>query len=94
MSLLKKKKEEEKRGYTVSIGELIDRISIVNVKMWHMDAGISEANKKGDNETAGKLAGIARALNCERADLREEINMRLEGKSRGTNKIEYAGVGR
>ena len=94
LNAMSKKLNIEKSGYTISIGELIDRISIVNVKMWHLDAGIAEANKKGDNNTAGVLAGLARDQNRERSDLREEINMRLEGKSRGTNKIEYAGVGR
>lgn len=90
----KKKEIEKKAGYTISIGELIDRISIVNIKMWHLDAKVAEENKKDNHEIAGKLAGMSRELNKERADLREEINMRLEGRSRGTNKIEYAGVGR
>jgi hypothetical protein len=84
----------KKEGFSVSIGELIDRLSIVNIKMWHMDVGISECKEKGDMVGAGKFAILARDLNRERADLREEINMRLEGQSRGSNKIEYSGAGR
>ena len=76
-------------GYVVPIGELIDQLSICNIKMWHTDEGISRAEKDGDYENAGKLAVMARQLNAKRADLREEINIRLEGKGAGTNKIEY-----
>jgi hypothetical protein len=79
------------KGYKVSIGELIDKISIVNIKMWHMDEALS---KTDDKVKKGEYADIARQLNRERTDLREEINLRLEGKSRGSNKIEYTGVGR
>ena len=78
-------------GYKVSIGELIDKLSIVNIKMWHMDEAMSKAT---DKAKAGEYALIARDLNRERSDLREEINIRLEGQSRGSNKIEYTGVGR
>ena len=83
--------ELNQTGFTVSIGELIDRLSIVNIKMWHMDEAIS---KTDDKIKKGEYADIARNLNKERTDLREEINIRLEGRSRGTNKIEYTGVGR
>lgn len=83
--------ELNQKGFTVSIGELIDRLSITNIKMWHMDEAIA---KTDDPVKKGEYADIARNLNRERTDLREEINMRLEGRSRGTNKIEYTGVGR
>lgn len=76
-------------GYRVPIGELIDQLSICNIKMWHTDEGISKAEKNGDFADAGRLAVMARQLNAKRADLREEINIRLDGRGAGTNKIEY-----
>ena len=76
-------------GYTVPIGEIIDQLSICNIKMWHTDEGISKAEASGDYAQAGKLAVMARQLNAKRADLREEINIRLDGRGAGTNKIEY-----
>lgn len=85
---------KKKAGYNISIGELIDKLSIVNVKMWHVDSALTEAREKMDKEKAGELAWLARDLNRERTDLREEINILLEGHSRGSNKIEYSGLGR
>ena len=95
-SLQKKRMRINGKGYTVSMGELIDRISITNIKMWHLDKRISKLNKSGKQEDkieAGELAGLTRDSNRERADLREEINLRLEGRSRGSNKIEYTKLG-
>ena len=82
---------KKKGGYVVSIGELIDKISIVNIKTWHMEEALSKTKNKVKK---GEYADIGRNLNKERANLREEINLRLEGSSRGSNKIEYTGVGR
>jgi len=76
-------------GYKVPIGELIDQLSICNIKMWHTDEGISKSEREGDYDQAGRMAVMARQLNAKRADLREEINIRLEGRGAGTNKIEY-----
>lgn len=74
-------------------GELTDRLAIINIKMWHIDADIAAAEKAGDFEKAGRLAVMTRALNRERADVREEIN-RVHGfEETGANKIEYT-VGR
>ncbi len=86
-----------KENYTISLGELIDRLAITNIKMWHLDERISKLNKSGKKEDkieAGELAGLTRDSNRERADLREELNLRLEGRSRGSNKIEYTKLGR
>jgi hypothetical protein len=77
--------------YSVSIGELIDKLAIVNIKMWHMDEALARTD---DPVKKGEYADIARNLNRERTSLREEINLRLEGYSRGSDKIEYTGVGR
>ena len=83
--------------YKISIGELIDRLSIMNIKIWHLDTELSILNKskkKKDKIRAGELAALTRDANRERTDLREEINLKLEGRSRGTNKIEYTNLGR
>lgn len=81
-------------GFKMTLGEAVDRLSIVNVKMWHVDQGIAEAEKVGDMARAGELACMARNLNRERADLREQINMLFHGYETGSNKLEYAGIGR
>lgn len=77
------------------LGELVDRLSIINVKMWHVDEGIAKAERKNDFQKAGELAVMARGLNKERAKVREEINKLFHGESTGSEKIEYAeGIGR
>ncbi len=88
---------KKRKGYTVSIGELIDRLAITNIKIWHLDAELANLNKSGkdkDKIRAGELAAITRDANSERVSVREEINLRLEGKTRGTTKIEYTKIGR
>ena len=80
--------------YDTSVGELIDKLSIINVKMWHVDSAIQEARRKKDKVKAGELAFMARDLNRDRTLVREAINYKLEGYTRGSHKIEYAGVGR
>lgn len=77
--------------FTISIGELIDRLSIANVKVWKAEEAMSKV--KNDKEIA-KYALMIRAVNRERSELREEINSRLEGRTRGTNKLGYPGLGR
>ena len=83
--------------YKISIGELIDRLSIMNIKIWHLDTELSILNKskkKKDKIKAGELAALTRDANRERTDLREGINAIIEGRTRGTNKIEYTKLGR
>ena len=100
------------KGYKIdakellSIGELIDRLCIINLKIWHLDTAMSEAankipltktvsDKNALKAQAGDYAIQAREQNAERTMVREMINKRLEGKSRGTDKLEYTkGVGR
>lgn len=79
---------------TLPLGELVDRLSIINVKMWHVDSGIAKAEQACDMARAGELAVMARGLNKERAKVREEINELFHGESTGSEKLEYAGVGR
>ena len=80
--------------FVISIGELIDRLSIVNIKQWHFDEAIAKAKEKKDFDKAGRLAMITKDLNKERADLREEINLRLEGKTTSGAESEHADIGR
>lgn len=85
------------KRYDVSIGELIDRLAITNIKIWHLDSKLAELNKskkKEDKIEAGEIAAITRDANNERVAVREEINLRIEGKTRGTSKIEYTRLGR
>ena len=79
------------KGFTISIGELIDRLSIANVKVWKAEEAMSKVTS--DKEVA-KYALMIRAMNRERSELREEINSRLEGRTRGTTKIAYPNLGR
>ena len=79
------------KGFTISIGELIDRLSIANVKVWKAEEAMSKVTK---NKEVAKYALMIRAMNRERSELREEINSRLEGRTRGTTKINYPNLGR
>ena len=83
-----------KKKFVIPIGELIDRISILNVKIWHTEEALSKANEDGHPAKVGDIALMIRALNTERANLREEINIRLDKKLSGTKKINYVNVGR
>jgi len=82
---------KKSRGFTVSIGELIDRLSIANVKVWKAEESMSKVKNSKD---IAQFALMIRAMNRERSELREEINSRLEGRTRGTTKISYPGLGR
>lgn len=81
-------------GLKLSIGELIDRMSILNVKIWHAEEAFSRAKIANDNENMAKIAIMTRALNRERSDIREEINVIIEGRNTGSNKINYLNLGR
>ena len=81
-------------AYNLSIGELIDRVSIANIKIWHLEQAISEARDKKRMEEVGKMALQVRELNTDRSELRAEINKRMNDSNQGSNKIEYHGIGR
>lgn len=87
-------KNKKNARYRLSIGELIDRISISNIKIWHLEQAISEAKKIGDKDAIAKMSIQVRELNRDRSDLREEINAVMNDKKLGTNKIEYVNIGR
>ena len=86
--------------YEIPVGELIDRLSIINNKIWHCDEKQHELGAKAKLEDdlkesehlyalSGRMAQQARELNNERSAVREEINYRLEGYKRGSDKINY-----
>jgi len=78
----------------ISIGEWIDRLSILNIKIWHTEEMVSEAHRKKDILSVGKLAIKIKTLSKERSDVREEINEYLEGFNRQSKKINFLNVGR
>lgn len=82
---------KKRTGFTISIGELIDRLSIANVKVWKAEEAMSKTINKHE---IADYALMIRAMNRERSELREEINSRLEGRTRGTTKLGYPGLGR
>ena len=71
------------------IADVIDKLSKGNIATWHFDQKAAELALSGSFYEAGIFACKARKLNHKRADLREELNLRLEGRTRGTQKIEY-----
>ncbi len=59
----------------VSPGELVDRLSIVNLKIWHLESDIrlGKENKLSKEEIADNALAI-RDLNKERIELKNAIN--------------------
>ena len=80
--------------FKLSVGELIDRISIINIKIWHAEEALSAAHVKKEIAKVAELAVLTRTLNKERSILREEINMSLKGVNQGSRKLNYAEIGR
>ena len=89
--------QREQKGYTISIGELIDVLTISNIKIWHLEERISKltkSNKTKDKIELGELVKLIRAANRERVAMKEEFNLRLEGRTRALNKVEHTRLGR
>ncbi len=78
----------------ISVGEWIDRLSILNIKIWHTEEALADAHKKKDILSVGKLAIKIKTLSRERSDTREEINECLEGFSRQSKKMNFMNIGR
>lgn len=55
-----------------SLGDLIDRLSICNVKLWHLQEKVYEAEAKGSGLDAPTTAALAN-LNVERSHLMTAI---------------------
>lgn len=85
------------KGYQMSIGELFDHLAIANIKIWHLEERISKlskSNKNKDKIEMGELVKLIREANLERVAMKEELNLRLEGKTRALNKVEHTKLGR
>lgn len=68
-----------------SLGELVDRLSILNLKIWHIQDRVYDAAKKGVGLSAEDTKNLA-DLNLERAKTMTEIDEcfalgLLEGKT-------------
>jgi len=75
--------EEQERFWTDSlesvaptVGELIDRLTIVNVKIYHLEDVVMESE---DSETVAAAAKKTRTLNRERSDLKNAITRLVQG---------------
>lgn len=88
---------KKKKGYKISIGELFDHLTISNIKIWHLEERISKlssSKKDKDKIEMGELTRLIRAANKERVAMKEELNLRIEGKTRALNKVEHTKLGR
>ena len=91
------KEKDDKKGYKISIGELFDLLAIANIKIWHLEERISKLSKSKkdkDKIEMGELTRLIRAANRERVSMKEELNLRLEGKTRALGKVEHTKLGR
>lgn len=59
----------------LTLGELIDRLSIENVRLWHLQ----DRQNSADDTVVAATAREVMAANTRRAALRAEITRRLEG---------------
>ena len=59
-------------------GELLDRLSIVNIKIWHLEEKLGEADKNKKFKLAGKIAISIRKNNNIRVALKNEITKRID----------------
>jgi len=60
----------------LTIGELIDRLAIENVRLWHLQDAMTVA----DDRAAANAARATTEANTRRVALRAEITRRLEGR--------------
>jgi len=59
----------------ISIGELIDKLSIVNIKIWDATTKAHEAYKNDKHTRANSLFKKVEAMNVQRRELIKEINI-------------------
>ena len=64
----------------ISLGDLVDRLSIVNQKIWHLESDVRKGLLDNNLEEVGRRAIEIRNQNAERIALKNAIN-------------EYTGVG-
>lgn len=78
----------------LSVGELVDRLSIVNVKIALLESDIREGREgKLGLEEVGRRALAVRDLNGERVALRNALNERLDPTAHRDHKVRHASGG-
>ena len=58
----------------ISLGDLVDKLTIINNKIWHLESDIRKGKLDGDLEETGRRAIQVRELNNERIALKNAIN--------------------
>ena len=59
----------------MQLGDLVDRLSIINLKIWHLESAIREGQEEGLGlEEVGRRALQIRDLNKERIALKNALN--------------------
>lgn len=74
-----------------SVGEMIDRLSITNLKIWHLEEAIRQG-REGELglEEVGRRALEIRSLNAERVALVNGINVVLDPGAFPDRKVNHA----
>lgn len=73
-----------------TIGDLIDRLAIVHVKLWHVNERLEETLEIRTREAMQEQPLMIRnqfELNAERAELVREIDERLDEKAKARTKL-------
>lgn len=73
-----------------SLGDLVDRLGIVNLKIWHLESAI-RSGKEGKMllDEVGRRALQIRDLNAERIALKSALN-EIQGSSVKEIKVDHA----
>ena len=58
----------------ISLGDLVDRLSIVNLKIWHLESDVRQRKLDSDIKEVGRRAIAIRDQNAERIALKNAIN--------------------
>ena len=75
----------------LTIGELVDRLCIVNARIWHLESDIRKG-KEGELglEEVGRRAIAIREHNAERTALKNELTRRLDPDGFLDTKVNHA----
>lgn len=79
-------KQKSGKKYLFGLGDLIDRLSIVNIKISILESMVKDKNKS--DADAGKAARLIRKINTERVAIRNIINTHF-GHGYEDLKVEY-----
>jgi len=65
---------------TYSVGELVDKLTIIHLKVWHLEEKIAELKDKGAESEIEKLCDQVVNLNTMRNKIIESINEHMGNK--------------